>query len=115
MKEITEKYYISSDGKRFEDESECKEYEDAWLKIKNLKSQILALSKELARAEYIFHYKGKYIESAKYAGGNGHDGYYSKCPHCEELIGGYEGSNTSLKVDNNVYRCEKCGTFFVYS
>jgi len=114
MKEVTEKYYIAFDGKKFKDEIECKKYEDCGLKIKNLKSQILALNKELACAEYILYYEGKYIIPVKDAGGNGHDGHYNKCPHCEALVGGYGGTNTSLKVDNDIYRCEKCGTFFRY-
>ena len=115
MKEVTEKYYIATDGRKFKDENECKEYEEASLKIKTLKSQIKDLNKELACAEYVLYYKGKYIEQTNGAVGNRHDGYYSKCPHCEELVGGYEGRNTSLKVDQNIYRCEKCGTFFRYS
>ena len=114
MQEVTEKYYVAADGKKFKDENECKEYEEASLKIKTLKSQIKALNKELASAEYVLHYKGKYIEPTNGAVGSGHDGYYSKCPHCEALVGGYEGQNTSLKVDENIYRCEKCGTFFRY-
>lgn len=115
MEEVTEKYYMSSDGKRFKDENECKEYEDALLKVKNIKTQIDVLNKELASAEYVLNGKGKYIETVKYAGGCGHDGYYSKCPHCGELVGGWEGRNTSLKVDKYVYKCEKCGSFFRYS
>lgn len=114
MKEVTEKYYLSADGKKFKDENECKEYEEASLKIKTLKQQILALNKELACAEYVLNWKGKYIKSAEYAGGNGHDGYYHKCPFCGELVGGYGGANTALKVDRDTYRCEKCGNFFVY-
>ena len=114
MQEVTEKYYVAADGKKFKDENECKEYEEATLKVKTLKSQITTLNKELACAEYVLHYKGKYIEPVDYAGGCGHDGYYNKCPHCETLVGGYEGQNTSLKVDENIYRCEKCGTFFRY-
>lgn len=115
MQEVTEKYYLATDGRRFKDENECKEYEEATLKIKTLKSQINTLNKELACAEYVLYYKGKYIEQSKYAGGCGHDGYYNKCPHCGELVGGYEQRNTSLKVAENTYKCEKCGTFFRYS
>ena len=115
MIEVTEKYYVATDGKKFKDENECKEYEDALLKAKTLKSQINALNKELACAEYVLYGKGKYIESSISAGGCGHDGYYNKCTHCGELIGGYEGRNTSLKVDKNTYKCEKCGEFFRYS
>lgn len=114
MIEVTEKYYVATDGRKFKDENECKEYEDAALKIKTLKAQIHALNKELACAEYVLYYKGKYIGSSIPAGGCGHDGYYNKCPHCEELVGGYEGRNTSFKVDEDVYRCEKCGAFFRY-
>jgi predicted RNA-binding Zn-ribbon protein involved in translation (DUF1610 family) len=115
MKEVTEKYYMAVDGKKFKDENECKKYEEAALKIKTLRSQIDSLNKELACAEYILYDKCKYIESVKSAGGCGHDGYYHKCPHCEELVGGYERRNTSLKVDENTYKCEKCGKFFRYS
>ena len=114
MKEVTEKYYLSADGKKFKDENECKEYEEALVKVRTLKAQVLALNKELACAEYVLDWKGKCIESAKYTGGNGHDGYYYKCPHCGELVGGYGGSNTSLKVDRDTYKCEKCGKFFIY-
>ena len=114
MQEVIEKYYMATDGRKFKDENECKEYENASLKLKTLKAQAYEINKEIARTEYILHYKGKYIESVNLAGGNGHDGYYNKCPHCEELVGGYERRNTSLKVDEDVYRCEKCGTFFRY-
>lgn len=115
MQEITEKYYMSADGRKFKDENECKEYEEVSQKINNIKTQINALNKELACAEYVLYGKGKYIESVKSTGGCGHDGYYNKCPHCEELVGGYEGRNTSLKVAEHIYKCEKCGKFFRYS
>lgn len=115
MQEVTEKYYIASNGKRFENEDECKEYEEALSKINKLRTQINILNKELASAEYILHYKGRFVEQVNDAGGCGHDGFYSKCPRCEELVGGYEGRNTSLNVDKNIYKCEKCGTFFRYS
>ena len=114
MEEVTEKYYISADGRKFQDGNECKEYEEALQKMNHIKEQIYALHKELACTEYILYAKGEYIKSANYAGGCGHDGYYSKCPYCERLIGGYEGRNTSLKVDENTYKCEKCGKFFTY-
>jgi len=115
MKELTEKYYIAADGRKFKNENECREYEKALSKIKTIMSQIQVLNKELASAEYVLYGKEKYIKSAEHAGGCGHDGYYSKCPHCGELVGGYEGRNTSLKVDKNTYKCEKCGDFFRYS
>ena len=114
MIEVTEKYYMANDNKKFKDENECKEYEEALLKVQTLRKQIRDLNKELACAEYILYRKDTYIKSADYAGGNGHDGYYSMCPYCGELIGGYEGRNTSLKVDEDVYKCEKCGAFFRY-
>ena len=115
MKEVTEKFYMSHDGKKFKDELECREYENAYLVAKKLKMQIDDLNKELAVAEYILYGKGKFIDRATYAGGCGHDGYYNKCPHCGELVGGWEGRNTSLKVDDCIYKCEKCGQFFRYS
>ena len=115
MTEVTEQYYVACDGKKFYDENECREYEEATLKEKELKEKILELNKELARVEYIKYAKGTYIKIAGLAGGNGHDGYYSKCPSCNKLVGGYEGTNTSLKVDRNVYKCEGCGAFFKYS
>lgn len=115
MLEVTEKYYVAADGKRFKDENECKEYEESAMKIKTLKSQINALNKELACAEYTLHAKGKYIKRVSFAGGNGHDGYYHECPNCKAIVGGYEGRNTSLIVDKNTYKCEKCGDFFIYS
>lgn len=116
MKEVTEKYYQAYDGQTFTDESECLEYEDALDKVKALKSQAATLNKELACAEYVLHRCKKIlIKRAGYAGGCGHDGYYHKCPDCGELVGGYEGRNTSLKVDENTYRCVKCGEFFIYS
>ena len=114
MKEVTEKYYMSADGRKFKDENECKEYEEALAKVRTLKSQVLALNKELACAEYVLYRRDNYIEKAGYAGGNGHDGYYHKCPHCGEFVGGYGDTNTSLKVDKDTYKCEKCGGFFVY-
>lgn len=115
MKEVTEKYYVATNGKKFKDENECKEYDDACRKIKSLKEKIFNLNKELARAEYVLYGKDRCVDYVIYAGGCGHDGYYNKCPHCEALVGGYERQNTSLKVDENIYRCEKCGTFFKYS
>lgn len=115
MQEVTEKYYMSADGRKFKDENECKEYEEASQKIKNIKTQINALNKELACAEYVLYGKDKYIESVKSAGSFGRFGYYNKCPHCENLVGGYEGINTSLKVAEHIYKCEKCGKFFRYS
>lgn len=115
MKEVTEKYYMATDGKKFKDENECKEYEEAASKLKALKTQVQTLNKEIACTEYVLYGKGKYIESVMYAGGCGHDGYYNKCPHCGELVGGYERRNTSLMVDKNTYKCEKCGKFFRYS
>ena len=114
MKEIIEKYFVADDGKKFQDKNECKEYEEALLKGKELKQKISELNKELAKLEYIIYKKENYIKKSESAGGCGHDGYYNKCPNCEELVGGYEGRNTSLKVDENIYKCEKCGTFFIY-
>ena len=115
MVEITEKYYQSTDGRKFKDENECKEYEEALLNLEKIKSQRDSLNRDIARAEYILYWKDKYIKSTDYAGGCGHEGYYNKCPHCGELVGGYEGKNTSLKVDDSVYKCEKCGRFFRYA
>ena len=115
MLEVTEKYYMATDGTRFKDENECKEYEEAAQKIENIKSQIKALNKDLACAEYVLYGKGKSIKTAEYVGGCGHDGYYHKCPHCKELVGGYDGRNTSLKVGEHTFKCEKCGNFFRYS
>ena len=114
MQEVTEKFYVAFDGKKFKDENECKVYEESAKKIKTLKTQITNLNKELAYAEYVLNFKGKYIEKTEYAGGNGHDGYYNKCPHCGDWVGGYERRNTSLKVDDSTYKCEKCGQFFIY-
>jgi hypothetical protein len=68
MLEVNEKYYVAADGRKFKDENECKEYEEAALKIKTLKSQIHTLNKELACAEYVLYSKGKYIESVSFAG-----------------------------------------------
>lgn len=114
MKEVTEKYYMSGDGKKFKDEKECAEYENTLQKIKSIKEQILNLNKELACAEFVLYGKGKCIKSVDYAGGCGHDGYYNKCPYCEKLVGGYERQNTTFKVAENTYKCEKCGNFFIY-
>lgn len=115
MKEVIEKYYLSSDGKKFNDELECKEYEDALSQLKELKKSYDDLRKKIANAEYVLYAKGKYLKSVTYSGGNGHDGYYYECPSCGALVGGYEGRNTSLTVDKNTYKCEKCGNFFNYS
>lgn len=116
MEEITETYYKADDGTRFTDENECVEYEEALEKIKALNSQLAIFNKELACATYtICKYKKIVIPSAQYAGGTGHDGYYNKCPNCGEFVGGYDRRNTSLKVDENTYACEKCGKFFIYS
>lgn len=114
MKKVTETYYMSSDGKKFKNENECEEYEKAKSKVKEIKEQIKTLNRELARAEYVLR-GGGFIDRVVYAGGNGHDGYYNKCPHCGELVGGWEGRNTFLKVDACIYKCEKCGQFFKYS
>lgn len=109
MIEITEKYYMANDGKKFTDENECREYEEAKTKVEDLKTQIHALNKELACAEYIMYGKGKYVARA-----DGHDGYYNKCPNCGANVGGYERLNTKLNVDRDIYKCEKCGEFFMY-
>ena len=115
MKEVTETYYLSKDGKKFKDKSECKEYEEAILKASTLQERIKTLNKELACVQYILYGKGTHVPSVSSAGGCGHDGYYNECPYCGELVGGYEGRNTSLKVAECVYKCEKCGEFFRYS
>ena len=44
MKEVTEKYYISTDGRKFNNENECKEYEEAALKIKTIKNYIMEVN-----------------------------------------------------------------------
>lgn len=74
------------------------------------------INKNIASIEYNLYSKGTInIEPVRDGGGCGHDGYYSYCPYCKEPVGGYEGKNTSLKVDTTVYKCEKCGNFFRYS
>lgn len=115
MEEIKKRYYKSTDGRIFEDENDCKEYESALIELGKFKAQIEDLNRKIANAEYILYGKGNYIKPANDAGGCGHEGYYSKCPHCGEYVGGYERRNTSLKVDENIYKCEKCGKFFRYS
>lgn len=114
MREVIEKYFVACDGKRFNDEDKCREYEESLINEKELKQQILKLNKELAKVEYSLYRIEHYPQSSKSAGGCGNSGYYSKCPNCEELIGGYERTNTTLEVDKNTYKCEKCGTFFTY-
>ena len=49
---------MANDGKKFTDENECRKYEEAKTKVEDLKTQILALNKELACAEYIMYGKG---------------------------------------------------------
>ena len=99
MEKVTETYFMSSDGKKFKNEKECEEYENAKSRVKEIKEQINTLNKELARAEYVLDNRRYYeFESVGYAGGNGHDGYYNKCTHCGELVGGWEGRSGQKKA-----------------
>lgn len=115
MKISTETYFIANDGKKFTNENKCKEYEAALIKIDTLTAQIQELTKELAFTEYFAYHKDAYIPETQYASGNGHDGFYHKCPECEAFVGGYANLNTALKVDNGIYKCEQCGSFFRYN
>ena len=115
MEKYTETYYNAKDGTKFKTEEECKEYEteEAWYSAALEKKR--EAEKEIAVIEYKrFKRKVGYVQPATGSYGCGHDGYYTKCPHCEAYTGNYERANLGLKVDEGVYKCEKCGKFFSY-
>ncbi|MDE7323097.1 MAG: hypothetical protein K2N73_10310 [Lachnospiraceae bacterium] len=117
MEKYTETYYKAKDGTKFKTEEECREYETE----KERHEAALAKKKEAERELAIIEYERFKRENGRFAPqtvgnfGCGHDGYYSKCPHCGELTGNYERKNLGFKVDKNIYKCEKCGNFFSYS
>ena len=116
MTKQTETYYRAEDGRRFETEEECRAYETEKERYNAALTKKREVEKEIVTIEYArFKRNGGYAPSTTGSYGCGHDGYYTKCPHCEEQTGGYEGSNLHLKVDGNVYKCEKCGKFFSYA
>ncbi len=107
MEKCTETYYKAKDGTKFETE------EDRYMAalVKKRESE-----KEIAVIEYArFKRKGEFVPSTTGSFGGGHDGGYTKCPHCGAYTGNYEGANLGLKVADGIYKCEKCGLFFSYS
>lgn len=115
MEKYTETYYKAKDGTKFKTEEECKEYEteEAWYSAALEKKR--EAEKEIAVIEYKrFKRKGGYVQPATGSYGCGHDGYYKKCPHCGECTGNYERKNLGLEVADGIYKCEKCGDFFLY-
>ncbi len=115
MEKQTETYYKATDGTRFETEEECRAYETEKDRYNAALAKKREAEKEIAAIEYArFKRKYVYIQPATGSFGCGHDGYYKKCPHCGEQTGGYEGANLGLKVDEGIYKCEKCGLFFSY-
>lgn len=115
MEKYTETYYKAKDGTKFKTEEECKEYEteEAWYSAALEKKR--EAEKEIAVIEYKrFKRKVGYVQPATGSYGCGHDGYYKKCPHCGECTGNYERKNLGLEVADGIYKCEKCGDFFLY-
>lgn len=117
MTKQTETYYLAEDGTRFKTEETCREYETEKERYKMALKKKREAEKEIAVIEYArFRREGGYVvQSTTGSFGCDHDGYYTKCPHCGELTGNYEGKNLGLKVDEGIYKCEKCGGFFCYS
>ena len=115
MEKYTETYYKAKDGTKFETEEECAAYETEEKRYRAALAKKNEAEKEIAVIEYArFKRSGGYTHSAIGSIGCGHDGYYTKCPHCEAYTGNYESANLGLKVDEGVYKCEKCGKFFSY-
>lgn len=116
MEQIKETYYKAFDGKRFETEEECIAYETEKERYNAALKKKREAEKEIATIEYArFKREGGFAKSTTGSFGCGHDGYYTKCPHCGELTGNYEGKNLGLHVSGSIYKCEKCGNFFSYA
>lgn len=112
----TDVYYKAEDGTRFETEQQCREYETEKERYEMAVRKKREAEKEIAIIEYArFKRKGGYVQPTTGSFGCGHDGYYTKCPHCGALTGNYEGKNLGLKVAESIYMCEKCGNFFSYA
>ena len=115
MEKFTETYYIAADGAKFNTEEECRAYETEKERYNAALTKKIEAEKEIAAIEYArFKRKGGYAPSTVGSYGGGHDGSYTKCPHCEAYTGNYERANLGLKVAEHVYKCEKCGKFFSY-
>ncbi len=115
MEKCTETYYKANDGTKFETEEECAAYETEEKRYRAALEKKKEAEKEIAVIEYArFKRKGGFALSTMGSFGGGHDGSYTKCPHCEAYTGNYESANLGLKVDEGVYKCEKCGKFFSY-
>lgn len=117
MTKQTDIYYKANDGTRFETEEECREYETEKERYALALKKKREAEKEIAVIEYArFRREGRFAKPTTGSFGCGHDGYYTKCPHCGEYTGNYEGRNLKLKVDDKgIYKCEKCGCFFSYA
>ena len=115
MEKYTETYYKAKDGTKFKTEEECNEYETEEERYRAALAKKREVEKEIAVIEYKrFKRKGGYVQPATGSYGCGHDGYYKKCPHCGEYTGNYERKNLELEVADGIYKCEKCGDFFLY-
>lgn len=115
MEKFIETYYKAKDGTKFETEEECHEYETEGERYREALAKKKEAEKEIAVIEYArFKRNGGFALPTMGSFGGGHDGSYTKCPHCEEYTGNYERANLELKVDEGVYKCEKCGKFFSY-
>lgn len=117
MTKQTETYYKAEDGRRFETEEECRAYETEKERYNAALAKKREAEKEIAFIEYEKYKRenGQCVDRATGSFGCGHDGYYTKCPHCGALTGNYERANLGLKVAEHVYKCEKCGKFFSYA
>lgn len=115
MKENINTHHPPDDNKQFADKNEHEMFASNISKLKELKNQELALNQEIAHIEYDLHKKKICVKPVKHSDGNGFDGLYYKCPYCAKIVGGYRRMNTSLKVAENIYKCEKCGGFFKHS
>lgn len=116
MEKRTETYYKAKDGTKFETEEECLSYETEEERYRMAIVKKREAEKEIAVIKYErFKRNGGFAPSTMGSFGGGHDGSYTKCPHCEAYTGNYEGANLRLKVADHVYMCEKCGGFFSYS
>ena len=114
MEEVNDHYWLADDGTRFESVKDCEKYENSINKEKELKDEILRLKTELAQLVYDRDYKTmrKYVTRWGSCTGNNHDGNMYICPHCKKQVGSTYGSTIGIKVDDDVYCCTNCGTYF---
>ena len=115
MEEVKDHYWLANDGLRFESKEECDKYEKSIKREKELKDGILKLKTELAQLVYDRDYKTmrKYADNWQSSIWNDHDGCAYMCPHCKKHVGGTYGTIIDgIKVDDDVYCCTNCGTYF---